>query len=441
MVLKGVNFSVWAMVLKWVNLHQFPKFLFWMVLKGVKCCHIWRVLKWVNVHQFTSFSWMVLKGVSLCCYTVCCLDFGCPIHVVQWCNTAVLAAFLPLPWLHRGHSHGLHHELSSSVLNGDLSSVHGGLPGLLSCWGLMGLSVHQLLGSVLLGLDLSSCAGLVCGESFSPSMADFLSEMKLKASSSAMSQFAVLALIQLSKVLKEIDLFAFLALTHSWKVLKSIELLLVSSMVLKETLLVTLLSMVLKEGALLTSCSMSWKETFFLPDLPMVLKEVSLPLFLTMSLTLLALSFSLMTLMPSTPRGFKGVDLCLSCSLLPCVLAGVLKGVSVHVAMVLKEVMGYTFCNNSANNRSTGQKFWNNVGTYSGHFWCEFQQATTSIVEVTTLFVCFWHSAKFAHRQPQWTCWSTIDLVSLYRIKTESLDYVPLPSKIVINTLGKKYLE
>ena len=52
-------------------------------------------------------------------------------------------------------------------------------------------------------------------------------------------------------------------------------------MVLKENCLVPLLSMVLKGVALLTSCSMSWKETFFLPDLPMVLKEVTMPLFLT----------------------------------------------------------------------------------------------------------------------------------------------------------------
>ena len=104
----------------------------------------------------------------------------------------------------------------------------------LGCWGSLGLSVHQLLGSVLLGLDLSSWVGLAHCESFSPSTADFLSETKLEASFSATSQFAVLALTQLSKVLKEIDL------------------LFVSSMVLKETLLVPLLSVVLKEGALLT---------------------------------------------------------------------------------------------------------------------------------------------------------------------------------------------
>ena len=77
----------------------------------------------------------------------------------------------------------------------------------------------------------------------------------------------------------------------------------------------------------------------------MVLKEVSLPLFLTVSLTLLALSFSLMTLMLSTLIVLKEVNLCLSCSLLPHVsLAGVLKGVLVHVhlAMVLKELDGWS---------------------------------------------------------------------------------------------------
>ena len=120
---------------------------------------------------------MVLKRVSLCWYTTCCLDFGCTIHAVQWCCNAVLVAFLPLPWLHGGHSPGLHDELSSSVLHGDLSCVHGGLPWLLgSHWlhgrlsssallrdlssvhgglpgllGSLGLSVCQLLGSVLLG--------------------------------------------------------------------------------------------------------------------------------------------------------------------------------------------------------------------------------------------------------------------------------------------------
>ena len=124
------------------------------------------------------------------------------------------------------------------MLHGDLSSVHGVF---LGAWGSLGLSVHWLLGSVLLGLDLSGCVGLASGKSFSPSIADFFSEMKLKASFSAMSQFAALALIQSSKVLKGIDL-CVLALTHS--------------------------SMVLKEGALLTSCSVSWKETFSFQTYP-----------------------------------------------------------------------------------------------------------------------------------------------------------------------------
>ena len=149
----------------------------------------------------------------------------------------------------------------------------------LVCWGSLGLFVHWLPGSVLLGLDLFGCAGLVHCESFSPSMANFLSETKLKTSFSAMSQCAVLALTQSSKVLKEIDL------------------LLVSSMVLKEF-------------ALLTSCSLSWKETFFLPHLPMVLKEVFCLCYWP------CLQFcwhhpSLMALMTSTLGVLKGVNLCL----------------------------------------------------------------------------------------------------------------------------------
>ena len=192
----------------------------------------------------------------------------------------------------------------------------------LGCWGSPGLSVCWLLGSVLLALDLFHCAGLAHCESFSLSMADFLSEMKLKASFNAMSQFTVLALIQSSKVLKGIDL------------------LFVSTMVLKE-------------GILLTSYPVSWKETFFLPDLPMVQKEIFLPLFLTVSLTLLASSFSLMTLMLSITGVFIGTNLRLFCSFLPCVLAGVLKGVSVHAFLmthmpstprVLKGINVYLFC-------------------------------------------------------------------------------------------------
>ena len=170
----------------------------------------------------------------------------------------------------------------------------------LYCWGWISLVVQ-----VLLIMSPSPCL-----------QADFLSEMKLKASFSAMSQFAVLALTQSSKVLKEIDL------------------LFVSSMVLKEILLVPLLSMVLKEGALLTSCSMSWKETFFLPDLPMVLKEVSLPLFLTVSLTLLALSFLWWLLCHLHQGSWRRTCVCIALSCLTGVsLAGVLKGVSVHVHM------------------------------------------------------------------------------------------------------------
>ena len=116
-----------------------------------------------------------------------------------------------------------------------------------------------------------------------------------------MSQFTVVALTQLSKVLKEINL------------------LFVSSIVLKE-------------GALLTSCSVSWKETFFFPEIPMVLQEVSLPLFLTMSLTLSALSFSLMAFMPYTPGVLKGVNLCLSLSSAWCVGWGLERSLSAHLS-------------------------------------------------------------------------------------------------------------
>ena len=293
-----------------------------MVLKGVKCHHIWRVLRWVNVHHFTNFSQMVLKGVSLCCYIACCLDSGCPICVV-WdvlllylqLFPSALAAWGTLSWASWWTLLFCAPWWSLLCPWGSpwAAEGHWGCP--LAAW----LWVAGV-GSLRL---CRSCHH----ESFSLSMAGFSSEMKLKAYFSAMSQFTVLALTQLSKVLKGINL------------------LFVSSMVLKETCLVSLLSMVLKEieVALLTSCSVSWKETFFLPDLPMVLKEVSLPLLLTMSLAVLA---SLMTLMLSTPRVLEGVDLCLSCFLLPHVsLAGVLKGVSVHmhIAMVLKELDGWSW--------------------------------------------------------------------------------------------------
>ena len=144
--------SLWR-VLKWVSVHQFPEFL-WIV----SCCWVWRVLKWVNVHYCTEFCfWGVLKGVSLSCNIACCLDSNCPICFVWWC-TAVLAASQPLPWLHRGCSLGLHGELSSDGLHWDLSSVHGGLPGLLGChW------LHCGLSSSVLHGDLSSLHGGVPG--------------------------------------------------------------------------------------------------------------------------------------------------------------------------------------------------------------------------------------------------------------------------------------
>ena len=61
----------------------------------------------------------------------------------------------------------------------------------------------------------------------------------------------------------------------------------------------------------------------------------------------------------------------------------------VFFEMVLKGPTEYTICDNFTNTRVTELKFWHNVDTYSGHLCCEFQQAATSTVEVTTLFVCF----------------------------------------------------
>ena len=57
--------------------------------------------------------------------------------------------------------------------------------------------------------------------------------------------------------------------------------------------------------------------------------------------------------------------------------------------MVLNWAVEYTFCDNFADTRDIGLKFWYNVGTYSGHLWCEFQWATTSIVEVIYAFCVF----------------------------------------------------
>ena len=156
----------------------------------------------------------------------------------------------------------------------------------LGGWGSLGLLVHQPLGFLCLGLDLTGGAGLAHGESFSPSRANLFPEMKLETYFSAVSHFAVLALTHLSKVLKGIDLLLVTSM-----VFKETLLVPLLSMVLKEALLVPFLPMVLKEVALLTLCSVSWKETFFLPALPMVLKEVPMTLFLIVSLTLLALSF------------------------------------------------------------------------------------------------------------------------------------------------------
>ena len=121
------------------------------------------------------------------------------------------------------------------------------------------VSIATLLVALVLavGLDLTSGAGLAQCESYSLSRADLFPEMKLKASFSAVSHFAVLAL------------------THSSKVLQRISFWFVSSMVLKETVLVPVLSIVLKETHLVPLLSMVLKETLLVPLLPMALKEVT----------------------------------------------------------------------------------------------------------------------------------------------------------------------
>ena len=175
-------------------------------------------------------------------------------------------------------------------------------------WGL----VCQLPGSESLGLDLATGAGLAPHGTLSLSQVGAFSETKLKASFSGKSCFAVLALIQSSKVLKGI--------------------------------------------ALLTSCSMSWKETFFLPDLPMVLKEVFLLLLWTVPLTLSVFPSSLVTVMLSTVLVLEGVSVHVHLAL---VLTGVGRwswkdlGATLWIlwyfaiysdVMVLKGISGVYFC-------------------------------------------------------------------------------------------------
>ena len=59
--------------------------------------------------------------------------------------------------------------------------------------------------------------------------------------------------------------------------------------------------------------------------------------------------------------------------------------------MVVKEAAGYTFCNNFANNRSTGLKFWHNMGTYKGHLWYEFQHPAALLWKLLH-FLCVFYT-------------------------------------------------
>ena len=116
--------------------------------------------------------------------------------------------------------------------------------------------------------------------------------------------------------------FAVLALTCSSKVLKGNDLLFVSSMVLKETFGATFINGL--ERSCLTDFMFHVLEGNLFPP-RLTHGEVSVPLFLTVSLTLLALSFSLMTLMPSTLMILKEVDFCLALSCL-CIFGWDLEG-------------------------------------------------------------------------------------------------------------------
>ena len=175
----------------------------------VKCHCLSRVLKWVSVSQCAHFYWALLpKGlkksqfVLLHCllpwfqlsYPFCTLIYCCTCSfsasalaawgMLSWTPWWTLFCWAPL----RISSLSMGVTLGCLVLMGfmmDSPLLHsmGIFPlsmGIsLDCWGSLGLSVCLLSGSVLLGLDLLGHAHLACYESFSLSMADFLSEMKL----------------------------------------------------------------------------------------------------------------------------------------------------------------------------------------------------------------------------------------------------------------------
>ena len=54
-----------------------------------------------------------------------------------------------------------------------------------------------------------------------------------------------------------------------------------------------------------------------------------------------------------------------------------------------RRLLSTLFCNYFANIKEYMQKFWHNMGTYSGHLWYKFQWAAAFLVEVSMLFVCF----------------------------------------------------
>ena len=285
----------------------------------VSCCRVWRVLKWVNVHTFTGFCFS--KGlersqfVLLHCllpwfqlsYPFCTVMYCCTCGfsasalaaqgMLSWAPWWTLFCWAPWgsllcpwgsPWA-AWFSWAPWWTLLFCTPWGSLLCPWG-LPGLLGVsWAVCPPAAWLCIAGVG---SLLSCTCLACCESFSPSTADFLSEMKLKLSFSAMSQCAVLALTQSSKVLKEID-----------------------------SLCVSLTG-VLKEFALLTLCSLSWNENLVpVQTYPGSWKKSFLPLLLTVSLTLLASSFPLVTHMPFITGVLKWVN-CVSVLLVSFLYVG-----------------------------------------------------------------------------------------------------------------------
>ena len=330
-----------------------------------------------SLNSFTKWSWKE----SVCVATLLVALIPAVLSVLY----GDLLLYLWLLWLCLGCMgdilHGLHGELSSSVLHGDLSSFHGGLPGLLGSHGLHGglssSSPHGDLSSVHGGLPCAAggpwgCLFTGCLALYywgwissivqvllimSPSPRLWLISFLKQNLEHLLVPCHNLLFLSLDPIFKGLERNLFVCFPDFDLFLKGLEMNLTFTCVLYG----------LERNSISHLCQWSWKKVPYWPDvpclgrkpfsfldLPMVLKKVFLPLFLSVSLTLLASSFSLTTLVLSTPGVLKGVNLC-SVLLSPAlsVFGWVLKGVSVHISpmtlmpstpRVLKEVNLYLFC-------------------------------------------------------------------------------------------------